>query len=115
MHHQKESITSTYTTDWNLREGEYRRKLGEWLKGMSVRSQDQRRMLQTITHSIPSNVWIHKITTGKESNKSDLCKALRIRENRFTSEADLPVQDLDHIHHTCETLSTDHTTDHHRY
>ncbi len=29
IHHQKGSITDTYTTDWNLREGEYRRKLGE--------------------------------------------------------------------------------------
>jgi hypothetical protein len=32
MHHQKGSITVTYTADWNLREGEYRRKLGECLK-----------------------------------------------------------------------------------
>ena len=99
MHHQKGPITATYTADWNLnlREGEYRGKLGAWLKGMSVRSQDQRRMLQAITNSFPSNAWIHRITKGKESNKCDLCKALRIRENRFTSEADLPEQDLGHI------------------
>ena len=69
MHYQKGPITGTYTADWNLREGEYRRKLGEWLKGMSVCSQDQRRMLQTITNSFPSNAWIHKITKGKESNQ----------------------------------------------
>ena len=29
MYHQKGSITATYTSDWNLREGEYRGKLGE--------------------------------------------------------------------------------------
>jgi hypothetical protein len=29
MHHQKGSITGNYTEDWNLREGEYRKKLGE--------------------------------------------------------------------------------------
>ena len=80
MHHQRGSITSTYTTDWFLREVEYRRKRGDWLKGTSVKSQDQRRILQEITHNLPSNVWIHKITKGKESNKCDLYKALRIKE-----------------------------------
>ena len=75
MHHQKGPITSTYTADWNLREGEYRRKLGEWMKSTSVRSQDQRRMMESITHRFPSNVWIHRITKDKESNKCDLCKA----------------------------------------
>ena len=70
--------------------------------------------LQTITPSFPSNAWIHKITKGKESNKCDLCNTLRIRENHFTSEADLPVQDLGHIQHTCEALSEAHTASHHR-
>ena len=45
VNHQKGPITVTYTADWNLKEGEYRRKLGEWLKSTSVCSQDQRRML----------------------------------------------------------------------
>ena len=90
-HHQRGSITATYTSDWGLREDEYRRKLGDCLKGTSVKSQDQRRMLQAITHSFPSNVWIHKITKGKESNKCDLCRALRIKENRFTTETPLTV------------------------
>ena len=40
MYHQKGLITETYTTDWFLREGEYRRKLGKWLKMTSVKSQD---------------------------------------------------------------------------
>ena len=83
-------------------------------KGTSVNSQDQRRMLQTISNSFPSNVWIHRITKGKESNKCDLCKALRIKENHFTTEADLPEQDLGHIQHTCEALTETHTTVHHR-
>ena len=71
-------------------------------------------MLQAIKHSFPSNVLVHRNTKGKESNKCDLCRALRIKENRFTSEADLPEQDLGHIQHTCEALSEAHTSAHHR-
>jgi hypothetical protein len=84
------------------------------LKKTSVRSQDQRRMLKTTTHSFPSNVWIHKITKGKESNKCDLCKALWIAEHRFTTEAVLPEQHLGHIQLTCEALSAADTAAHHR-
>ena len=113
-HHQKGSITTTYTSDWLLRPGEYRRKLGEWLKGTSVNSQDQRRMLQAIANRFPSNVWINRITKGKESSKCDLCKALWIKENRFTTETDLPDQDLGHIQHSCEALAEAHTAPHHR-
>jgi len=112
--HQKGPITSTYTTDWYHREGESRHKLGDWLKATSVSSNDQKRMLQAITHIFPSNVLIHGNTKRKESNKCDLCRALRIKENRFTSEADLPEQDLGHIQHTREALSEAHTVDHHR-
>jgi hypothetical protein len=71
-------------------------------------------MLQAISHSFPSNAWIHRITKGKESNKCDLCKALWIKENRFTTEADLPEQDLGHVQHTCEALAEAHTAAHHR-
>ncbi len=35
-----------------------------------------------------------------------MCKPLRIKENRFTTEVDLPEKDLGHIQHTCETLTT---------
>ena len=81
-----------------------------------MNSQDQQRMLQAISNSFPSNVWIHRITKGKESNKCDLCKDLRInlKENRFTTEIDLPEQDLGHIQHTCEALTEAHTAAHHR-
>ena len=88
--------------------------MGEWLKKTTVRSQDQRRMLQENTHSFPSNCWRHKITKAKESNNCDLCKALWIAEGRFTTEDDLPSQTLRHIQHTCETLSEIHTLAHHR-
>ena len=114
MPHQKGPITSTYTVDWFLREGEGREKLGEWMKMTSVRSQDQRRMLQATPHSFPSNAWIHKITKKKESNKCDLCKALWLAEDRFTTEKDLPEQDLGHIQHTCEALSAAHAEAHHQ-
>jgi predicted Zn-ribbon and HTH transcriptional regulator len=60
------------------------------MKMTSVRSQDQRRMLQTNSHTFPTNAWIHKITKGKESDRCDLCKALWIAEVRFTTEKDLP-------------------------
>jgi hypothetical protein len=53
--HKKGAITSTFTGDWLLMEGESRDKLGEWLKKTQVRYQDQRRMLQSIIHCFPSN------------------------------------------------------------
>ncbi len=48
--HNKGVITSTFTGDWLLTEGESRDKLGEWRKKMQVRHQDQRRMLQANMH-----------------------------------------------------------------
>jgi hypothetical protein len=55
--HKKGAITSTFTGDWLLTEGESRDKLGEWLKKTQVRYQDQRRMLKSIMHFFPSNFW----------------------------------------------------------
>ena len=46
-----------FTSDWYLRKGESRDKMGEWLKKTTVRSQDQLRMLQANTHRFPSNYW----------------------------------------------------------
>ncbi len=99
--HQVGAISSTFTSDWYLRKGESRDKMGEWLKKATVRSQDQRRTIQANTHSFPSNYWRNKITKGKESNKCDLCRALWIAEGRFNTEDELPIQTLGHIqHHT---------------
>jgi hypothetical protein len=69
MPHQKGPITSTFTTDWFLREGQEREVLGEWMKMTSVRSQDQKRMLQANSHAFPTNSWIHKITKARESDR----------------------------------------------
>jgi ribonuclease HI len=55
--HQHGAISSTFTSDWYLRRGESRDKMGEWLKKATVRSQDQRRMLQANTHIFPLNYW----------------------------------------------------------
>ncbi len=93
--HQKGPITSTFTADWFLREGEGRELLGEWMKMTSVRSQDQRRMVQVNSHTFPTNVWIHKIT-------------------KRGTEKDLPDQNLGHIQHTCEDLSVAHIDAHHQ-
>ncbi len=112
--HQVGAISSTFTSDWYLRKGESRDKMGEWLKKATVRSQDQRRMLQANTHSFPSNYWRNKITKGKESNKCDLCRALWIDEGRFNTEDELPIQTLGHIQHQCEARSEVHTLAHHR-
>jgi hypothetical protein len=79
-------------------EGDGREKLGEWMKMTSVRSQDQRRILQSISHRFPSNVWIHifhKITNVKESDRYDLYKDLWLTEGRFTTEKDLSPDDLE--------------------
>ncbi len=81
-------------------EGEGRELLGEWMKMTSVRSQDQRRMLQANSHTLPTNEWIHKITKGKESDRCDLCKTLWIAgEGRFTTEKDLPEQNMGRLIH----------------
>jgi hypothetical protein len=53
--HQKGAISATFTSDRYLLKGESRDKMGEWLKKTTVRSQDQRRMLQENTHRFPSN------------------------------------------------------------
>ncbi len=111
MSHQIGSISSTFTSDWYLRKGESRDKMGEWMKKATVRSQDQRRMIQANTHSFPSNYWRNKITKGKESDKCDLCRVLWITEGRFNTEDELPIQTLGHIQHQCETLSEAHTLD----
>ena len=71
MPHQKGPITSTFTADWFLREGQGRELLGEWMKTTSVRSQDQRRMLQANSHTFPTNSWIHRITKLGAKNPTD--------------------------------------------
>ena len=76
--HQKGPVTSTFTADWFLRDGDGREWLGEWMKSTSVKSSDQRRMLQANSHTFPSNAWIHRITKRKESDRCDLCKTLWI-------------------------------------
>ncbi len=48
--HKKGDITSTFTGDWLLTEGENREKLGECLKKAQVRYQDQRRILKSIMY-----------------------------------------------------------------
>ena len=77
MPNQKGPITSTYTADWFLWEGEGRELLGERMKMTLVRSQDRRRMLQATSHTFPSNGkvcevdndWIRKITKLEEKNR----------------------------------------------
>ena len=105
---------ATFTSDWYLRKGESRDKMGEWLKKATVRSQDQRRMLQANTHRFPSNYFRNKITKGKESNKCDLCRDLWTTEGRFNWEEELPTQTLGHIQHQCGALSEIHALAYHR-
>jgi hypothetical protein len=97
------------------REREGRELFGKWMKLTSVRSQDQRRMLQVNSHTFPSNARIHKITKKKESDRCYLCKDLWIVEGRFKKEKDLPEQTLGHIQHTCEALSATHIDTHHQW
>jgi hypothetical protein len=114
MPHQRGPITSTFTADWFLREGQGRELLGEWMKKTAIKSQDQRRMLQANSHTFPTNSWIHKITKGRESDRCDLCRTLWMAEGRFKTEEELPKQTLGHIQHTCEALSAAHIDAHHQ-
>ena len=76
---------------------------------------DQRRMVQAITHSFPSNAWRSRISKGKESDRCDLCvKSLWVSQNHFTTESVLHEQTLVHLQHTCEDLRDFHTMTHHR-
>ena len=114
MPHQRGPITSTFTTDWFLREGQGRELLGEWMKKNAIKSQDQRRMLQANSQTFPTNSWRHKITKGRESDRCDLCRTLWMTEGRFKTEEELPKQTLGHIQHTCESLSAVHIDAHHQ-
>ena len=67
--HQTGTISTTLTSDWYVRKGENRDKLGECLKKTKDRSQDQWRMFQVLTHTCPSNYWRHKITKSEESDR----------------------------------------------
>jgi hypothetical protein len=88
--------------------------MGEWMNLTSVRSQDQRRMLGANSHTFPTNVWIHKITKSKESDRCDLCRVFWIAGGRFRTEKEIPEQTLGHIQHTCESLSATHIDAHHQ-
>jgi hypothetical protein len=112
--HQKGPITSTFTVDCFLLEGQGRELLGEWMKMTSVRSQDQRRMLRANSHTFPTNAWIHKITKGKESDRYDLCRVLSIVGDQFRTVEECPEQTLGHIQHTYEALSAVHIDVHHK-
>jgi hypothetical protein len=84
------------------------------MKKTAVKSQDQRRMLQANSHTFPTNLWIHKITKGREFDRCDLCRTLWMSEGRFRTEEELPKQTLGHIQHTCEALSAAHIDAHHQ-
>ncbi len=62
-------------------------------------------MSQVNLYTFPTNVWIHKNTKNKESDKCDLYKTLWLEEGWFKTEKDLSEEDLGHIQHTCEYLS----------
>jgi ribonuclease HI len=48
--HQLGVISSTFTSDWYLRKGDSRDKMGEWLKRATVRSQDHSKQIHTPFH-----------------------------------------------------------------
>jgi hypothetical protein len=52
------------------------------------------------SHTFPTNVWIHKITKGKGSDRCNLCRVLWIEEDRFRTEKMIPEQTLGHIQYT---------------
>ncbi len=113
--HQDGAISETFANDWYLWKGDSRAKMGECLKKTTVRTQDQWKMLQVNTHSFPSNYCRHKITKTKESNRFNLYRTLWISEGRFNTDDYLPIQNLRHLQHQCETLSKIHTYAHYRW
>ena len=60
------ATSSTSTSARYLKEGESKDKLREWLKKVAVRSTDQRRMLQAITNTFPTNSELMMVTQNDE-------------------------------------------------
>jgi hypothetical protein len=117
--HQVGTISSTFTSDWYLRKGESRDKMGEWLKKATVRSgpaedapnqytQFPIELLAKQNHQVQGVQQVRPLQSSMDTRRE------RTAEGRVNTEDELPIQTLGHIQHQCEALSEVHTLAHHR-
>jgi hypothetical protein len=87
--------TSTWSTDFLLREGFGREKIGKWLKNKSIPWQRRRRLLQVVTGTFPCGQQLVKYGY-KEKAECILCKKAH-EESGGSWKGELPKETIGHI------------------
>jgi len=87
--------TSTWSTDFLLREGSSREEIGKWLKNKSIPWQRRRRLLQVVTGTFPCGQQLVKYGY-KETAECILCKKA-YEENGGSWKGVLPKETIGHI------------------
>jgi ribonuclease HI len=87
--------TSTWSTDFLLREGSSREEIGKWLKNKSIPWQRRRRLLQVVTGTFPCGQQLVKYGY-KEKAECILCKKA-YEENGGSWKGVLPKETIGHI------------------
>jgi hypothetical protein len=87
--------TSTWSTDFLLREGSSREEIGKWLKNKSMPWQRRRRLLQVVTGTFPCGQQLVK-RGYKEKAECILCKKA-YEENGGSWKGVLPKETFGHI------------------
>jgi hypothetical protein len=87
--------TSTWSTDFLLREGSSREEIGKWLKNKSIPWRRRRRLLQVVTGTFPCGQQLVKYGY-KEKAECILCKKA-YEENGGSWKGVLPKETIGHI------------------
>ena len=87
--------TSTWSTNFLLREGLSREEIGKWLRNKSIPWQRRRRLLQVVTGTFPCGQQLVKYGY-KEKAECTLCKKAH-EENGSSWKGELPKEMLGHI------------------
>jgi len=87
--------TSTWSTDFLLREGFSREEIGKWLKNKSIPWQRQRRLLQVVTGTFPCGQQLVKYGY-KERAECTLCKKAH-EESEGSWKGELPKETIGYI------------------
>ena len=87
--------TSTWCTDFLIRERVGRDEVGHWLRNKSVPWKRRRRLIQVITNTFPCGGWLHKIGR-RPSPGCELCKKAKERQGECTGDS-LPRESIGHI------------------
>lgn len=90
-----EPATTSWSTDFLVREGESREELGKWLRNRAVPWKRRRRLIQVVTDTFPCGGWLHKI--GRRATaECELCRRIQERSGRSGQDR-VPVESIGHI------------------